>query len=93
MTGRAKKVPNPTACQDGQYDLSVTLPSCRDFITDPPFSRAFSHDSTTFATNPRVVGSVTGSVPVETLHYIALLGSYSHFNLCLCYCLHVKILN
>ena len=40
----------------------------RDFITDSAFLCAFYHDSTTFATDPRVVGSVTGSAPVEHLH-------------------------
>ena len=39
-----------------------------DFITDPAFSQAFSHDSTTSATNPRVIGLVAGSDPVEHLH-------------------------
>ena len=65
MTGRAKKVPNPKACWDGHYDLYVTLPSCRGF-----HNRLFFYDPTTFATDPRVIGSVTGSVPVETLHYL-----------------------
>ena len=57
MTGHAKKVPNPTACRD-----------VGDFITDSLFSYHFFYDSVTFATDPRVVGSVTGSVPVETVH-------------------------
>ena len=39
-----------------------------DFITDSAFSRYFFYDPTTFATDPRVVGSVTGSAPVEHLH-------------------------
>ena len=30
-SGHAKKVPDPTVCWDGHYDLSVTLPSCRGF--------------------------------------------------------------
>ena len=65
-TGRAKKRPRP-------YVLVITtcLELYRpvgDFITDSAFSRAFSHDPTTFATNPMVVGSVTGSAPVEHLH-------------------------
>ena len=39
-----------------------------DFIIDSAFSGAFSHNPTTFSTDPRVVGSVTGSAPVEHLH-------------------------
>ena len=31
MTGHAKKVPDATSCQDGHYDLSVTLMSCWGF--------------------------------------------------------------
>ena len=45
----------------------------RDFKTDPPFFRVFSPDSASFATDPRVLGSVTESVPVETLYYLAIL--------------------
>ena len=40
-TGLAKKVPDPMACQDGHYDLSVTSLSCRGFHNQltifPPF--------------------------------------------------------
>ena len=64
-TGRAKKVPDPTACRDVHYDLSLTV---GDFIINSSFSLLFFYDPMTFATEPRVVGSVTGSVPVETLH-------------------------
>ena len=67
-TGCAKNIPDPTSCHDGHYDLSVTVPSRRGFITDSAFSCTFFHDPMTFATNPRVVGSVTGSAPVEHLH-------------------------
>ena len=68
MTGRAKNFPDPTSCHDGHYDLSVTYRPVGDFITDSAFLCAFSHDPTTFATDPRVVRSVTGSAPVEHLH-------------------------
>ena len=44
----------------------------RDFTTDSPFLRIFSHDPTTFATDPRVVGSVTGAAQVEHLQKIFL---------------------
>ena len=63
-TGRAKKVPDPTAYQDGHYDLSVTLPSCWGFHNRLIIFAPFFYDPTTFATDP----SVIGSVPVETLH-------------------------
>ena len=62
MTGHAKKVPDPTACRDA---LSVNLPSCRGFHNRLTI---FLYNPTTFATDPRVMGSVTGSVRVETLH-------------------------
>ena len=68
MTGRAKNVPDPTSCQDAHHILSVLYRPVVDFITDSAFSRVFSHDPTTFVTDPRVVGSVTGSAPVEHLH-------------------------
>ena len=47
----------------------------RDFITDSAFSRPSSHDPTTFTTNPRVVGSDTGSAPVEYLHNLDIMVS------------------
>ena len=65
MTGCAKSIPDPTSCQDGHYDLSVSV---GDFITDSAFSCAFSHNPTTFVSDPRVIGSVTGWAPVEHLH-------------------------
>ena len=68
MTGHTKKDHHPTSGRDAVHVLSVTLPSCRDFIADCAFSCAFSHDSMTFATDARVLGSVTGSAPVEHLH-------------------------
>ena len=61
-TRLAKYVPDPTSCCDGHYNPSVTIPSCRGF------HNPFAHEPTTFATDPRVVGSVTGSAPVEHLH-------------------------
>ena len=42
------------------------------------FSRTFSHDSTTFATDPRVVGSVTRLAPVEYLHKGKIIFLKSH---------------
>ena len=39
-----------------------------DFITDSAFLCAFSHNPMTFATDHRVVGSVTGWAPVEHPH-------------------------
>ena len=72
MTGLAKNVPNPTSCRDAHHVLSVTLLPVLDFITDTAFLSEFSHDPTTFTTNPRVVGSVTGSAPVEHPHYLFL---------------------
>ena len=56
----------------------------RDFITDSAFSRTFSHDPRTFATNPRVVESVTGSVLVGLLLYeyfhLQVLASFNSFD-------------
>ena len=69
MTGRVKNIADPTYCHDGVHVLSVTSLYCPDFITDSAFSLTFSHDSTAFATDPTVVRSVIGSVPVETHHY------------------------
>ena len=63
-----KNVPDPTSCRDAHQVLSVTIWTCRDFITDSAFWHAFSHNPTTFAMDPKVVGSVTGSAPVEHLH-------------------------
>ena len=68
MTGRAKNIPNPTSCWDGVHVLSVTLPSFWVFHNQLCILSRFSHNSTTFATDPRVVGLVTGSTPVEQLH-------------------------
>ena len=65
-TGHAKNVPDPTFCREGHYGLSVTIPSCQGFHNRLSIPRAFSHDSTTFATNPRVVGSVTGRLQWNT---------------------------
>ena len=59
MTGCAKKVPDPMACRDGHCDLSVTLPFYREFhnrLFIFAFLRHFLYDSTTFATDPTVVG-------------------------------------
>ena len=59
------------------WDLNPDKPecstSCWEDVTDPSFSRAFFvvfvPDSTTFATDPRVIESITGSFPVEHPHY------------------------
>ena len=62
MTGCAKNVPDHTACQDIYYDLYLTSPSCRVFHNRLTIFAPFY--ATTFATNPRVVGSVK----VDTHH-------------------------
>ena len=52
-TGHAKNVPDPTSCRDVHYTLSVSVPSCWGFHNQLSIF-AFSHDSVTFTTDPRV---------------------------------------
>ena len=74
MTVPAKNIPDPKSCRDAHHVLSVTIPTCPGFHTRLSILRAFSHDPTTFATDPRIIGSNTGSAPVELTHYAKIYG-------------------
>ena len=63
--------PDPESGQDLDSDKPVCSTSCQEDVTTHHFCVPFCGfvpDSTTFATNPRVVESVTGSVQVEYRH-------------------------
>ena len=73
-SGRGETAPNPKSGWDLHPDKLVCSTFCQKDVTDPsflpPFVCFFVPYSTTFATDPRVVEWVTGSVPVELPHYV-----------------------
>ena len=74
MTGRTINFPDPTSCQGSHHILSVSVPSCRGFLNQlssimPFFLRSF----VSFTTDPRVVGLVAGSAPVEQPHCLSIV--------------------
>ena len=60
-------------------DLDPDKPACAtcclEDVTSPSFLCVFVPNSMTFATDPRCVESVTGSVPVEHPHKVCALAS------------------
>ena len=63
--------PDPKSSWDLHQNKPVYFISCQKDVTKPVFLLAFCcfcPNSTTFATNPRVVESVTGSIPAEHAH-------------------------
>ena len=68
----AINVTDPTSCQGCHHILSVSVPSRRGFLNRLPIFAPFFYDPTTFTTDPRVIGSDTGSAPVEHLHKMTL---------------------
>ena len=61
-------VPEPKSGQDLDPDKPVWSMSCQEDVNDHHFCVffvVFVPDSTTFATDPRDLESVSGSVPVE----------------------------
>ena len=66
-----KNDPDPNSSRDLDPDKPVLSTSCQEDVTDPAILCAFfvfTPYCTTFASNPSVVESVSGSVPVEHPH-------------------------
>ena len=66
-----EKDPKPKSGRDLDPDKLVCATSCLGDVANP--FKSFYPDSPTFTTDPRVIESIIGSVPVEHTHKLEMI--------------------